>query len=600
MFMFLKKSWNKNGRIFLSIVHGYSINGKTRHRTIKALGYLDELEKQYDDPIAHFKDVAKSMTDEYNASEQIDLHITSNENLISGKTYKKNLGYSFIKKIYNELNIGDFFQRNQRKINAEYNLNSIFSLLVFNRILQPSSKKHAFETKDDFFENFDFSLEDVYRALSFFNDFSLDLQKHLNDQVENNYGRDKSLAYYDVTNYYFEVPYDDEDVVENGKIVKKGCRKKGPSKEHRPNPIRQMGLLMDSRNFPMTFNTFSGGESEKQSLLPTIRRVKKDFDIQRIVTVADRGLNTSDNTYFMAGKNDESCKHNDGYVYGQSVLGADKEFKEFVLDPADYISESKIDKHNKPYSFKSKSRVFAKKITVKDENGKRRLTDVTYQKQVVYWSSKYAAKQKKERDLVIAKAKDLIANPRKYNRATSVGAAGYINNIKFVKDTGEIPDGLQLSLKLDKISEEEKYDGYYSIVTSELNLSDGEIIKIYSGLWEIEESFRIIKSEFKARPVYVSTEQHIDAHFLICFVSLLIFRILEYKLENKFTTKKIRDSLLNLECYYFRENYFLLNFRNDVIEEMEKVFNVDFSKQLMKKSQIEKILQKDKKDVSSQ
>ena len=590
--MYLRKNIGAKGKIYLSIVQGYrDEKGISRQKLIENLGYLEDLQKEYDDPIAHFKEVAKQKTLEYENEMKIAIELSKSTKLEKDIKYRKNIGYSIPKKIYNELHIGDFFQDKQRKIKAKYNLNNIFKLLVFNRILQPSSKKNAFETRDTFFDKFDFDLENIYRALSFFNKYSLELQKHLNKQVEKNYGRDKSLGYYDVTNFYFEIPYDDEDVVEDGKVVKKGTRKKGPSKEHRTDPIRQMGLLMDSRNFPMAFNTFSGGDSEKTSLLPTIRRVKRDFDIERIVTVADRGLNTSDNTYLMAGKNDDSCKHNDGYVYGQSVLGGDKEFKAFVLDQSGYISETRLDKHNKPYDFKCKSRLYAKKITVKDKNGKRRLADTTYQKQVIYWSSKYASKQKKERDLVIAKAKDLIANPRKYNRATSVGAAGYINNIKFVKDTGEIPDGLSLSLKLDKIAEEEKYDGYYSIVTSELKLSDAEIIKIYGGLWEIEESFRIIKSEFKARPVYVSTEEHIDAHFLICFVSLLIFRILEYKLENKFTTIEIRNSLIELSCSHLTENYYLFDFRNDVIEEIEKIFNVDFSNKLMKKSEIKKILQ---------
>ena len=590
--MYVRKNIGAKGRIYLTIVHGYrDVYGIPRQKLIENLGYLDELEKIYDDPIEHFKNLAKQKTLEYSNERKIEFEISKNNKLESNVQYRKNLGYSIVKKIYNELDIGTFFQKHQRKIDVQYNLNSIFSLLTFNRILFPSSKKKAFETKDIFFDNFNFQLEDVYRSLTFFNRFSLDLQKYLNEQVEKNYGRDKSLAYYDVTNYYFEIPYDDEDIIEDGKVVKKGTRKKGPSKEHRPNPIRQMGLLMDSRNFPMAFNTFSGGESEKNSLLPTIRRVKKDFDIERIVTVADRGLNTSDNTYLMTGKNNDTCKHNDGYVYGQSILVADKEFKEFVLNQEGYAFQTKLDKDNKPYAFKCKSRVFAKKITVKDKNGKRRLIDTTYQKQVVYWSSKYAAKQKKERELVIAKAKDLIANPGKYNRSTSIGAAGYINNIKFVKDTGEIPDGLALSLKLDKIAEEELYDGYYSIVTSELHLSDSEIIKIYGGLWEIEESFRIIKSEFSARPVYVSTEEHIDAHFLICFVSLLIFRILEYKLENKYTTRQIRESLINLQCSHLTENCYLLDFRNDVIETIEKIFNVDFSNKIMKKLEIKKFLQ---------
>lgn len=167
-----------------------------------------------------------------------------------------------------------------------------------------------------------------------------------------------------------------------------------------------------------------------------------------------------------------------------------------------------------------------------------------YQKQMVYYSKKQAKKQKKERDLVIEKAKDLIANPGKYTRATSVGAAGYVNNIKFVKETGEIPDGIALSLNLEKIMEEEKYDGYYAIVTSEKHLSDKGLRNIYKGLWEIEESFKYIKSEFNARPIYLRLEEHINAHFLICFVSLVILRILEYKINKEYSVKRIRESLI--------------------------------------------------------
>ena len=153
---------------------------------------------------------------------------------------------------------------------------------------------------------------------------------------------------------------------------------------------------------------------------------------------------------------------------------------------------------------------------------------------------------------------------------------------------------------MEKIKEEEKYDGYYSIVTSEKHLSDAEIIKIYDGLWEIEESFKIIKSILAARPINLSLEEHIDAHFLVCFVALLIFRILEYKLENKFSSSKIHETLENLECSLLHENYYTLDFRNEVVEELEKIFDMDFSWQLMKKSKIEKILQNSKKDSSSQ
>ena len=210
---------------------------------------------------------------------------------------------------------------------------------------------------------------------------------------------------------------------------------------------------------------------------------------------------------------------------------------------------------------------------------------------MLYFSQKYADKQKKERAIVIAKAKDLIANPGKYTKATSYGATGYINNIKFVKSTGEIPDGLQLSLKLDKIIEEEKYDGYYSIVTSEKNLCDKEIRDTYKGLWEIEESFRILKNEFNARPAFLQLREHIDAHFLVCFVSLLIFRILEMKLNHKFTVGKIRESLKKYSCSHASENNYLFDFRNDVIKELESIFDLDLRNKYMTKSRIKKILQ---------
>ena len=197
-----------------------------------------------------------------------------------------------------------------------------------------------------------------------------------------------------------------------------------------------------------------------------------------------------------------------------------------------------------------------------------------YQKQMAYYSQKYAEKQKRERELVLKKARDLIANPGKYTRATSIGAAGYINNIKFVKETGEIPDGVKLSLKLERIAEEEKYDGYYSIVTSEKELSDQEIRDIYRGLWEIEESFKIIKSEFRARPIYLRTENHINAHFLICFVALLILRVLEYKLDKKYPSTEY-ESLIQYSCSHLDQNYYLFDYRDEILQSFEKVFGLD-------------------------
>lgn len=582
--MYLKKN-KSNGKTYLSFVQGYRQDGKVKQKTIEKLGYIEDLEKIYSDPIEHFKQVAKERTLDEGLQKTIELNLLSK--LPDQASLRKNLGYAVPKSVYSLLGLREFFQNKQRNLNINYNLNSIFILLVLNRFLFPSSKKNAVEAKDTFFETFDFSLDDVYRSLDYFYKYSDEIQQHLHHRICELIGRDNHLGYYDVTNYYFEIPYEDEDEYdENCNLIKKGQKKRGPSKEHRKDPIVQMGLLMDSNGIPMAFNTFSGGESEKLSLIPTVRRVKKDFNLERVIIVADRGLNTSDNTTFLSGKNHDDMTGNDGYVYGQSVLGGDKEFKEWVLTQKDYLIDKEDD-----IVFKHKSRIFAKKIQLKNSAGKRTQIMEIYQKQMVYYSEKYANKQKKDREKAIAKAKDLISNPGKYTRATSMGAAGYVTNIKFLKETGEIPDGQVLSLNEDRIKQEEKFDGYYSIVTSEKHLSDAEICKIYKGLWEIEESFKIIKSEFKARPVYVKKDAHVNAHFLICFVALVIMRVLEQMLNKKHTVKQIRNSLVSYSCSYLEQNYYLFDYRDDVIKTAETIFGFDLSKKIMSLAEIKKILQ---------
>lgn len=596
IFIYLKQSIS-NGKVYLSFVQGYRQDGKVKQKTIEKLGYLEDLKKIHKDPISHFKAIAterslvetKVQSLEINTSQLLDDH-TSN---------RKNLGYAIPKCVYSTLGIHNFFQNKQKHLDISFNLNSIFSMLLYNRFLFPASKKKAYETKSIFFEPFNFSLDDVYRALGHFAAFSEQLQTHLHEKVSMLIGRDGQLGYYDVTNYYFEIPYNDDNEYDNqGNLKKKGLRQKGPSKEHRPDPIVQMGLLMDSKGIPMAFNIFSGGESEKTSLIPIIRRVKKDYALSRIIVIADRGLNTSDNTTFLSGTNDDDFKGHDGYIYGQSILGADKEFKKWVLNTDDYTHTNEIDKHGTKILFTHKSRIYAKTIQLKDQKGKRTKKMTIYQKQMVYYSQKYADKQKKERELVLAKAKDLIANPGKYTRATSVGAAGYIKNIQFLKGTGEIPDGIKMYLDFDKIEEEEQYDGYYSIVTSEKHLSDKELRDLYRGLWEIEESFKIIKSEFKARPIHLRLENHIHAHFLICFVSLLIMRVLEYLMNKDYSINQIRNSLIQYSCSHLDQNYYLFDYRDDVLKSAEKIFGFSLGNKIMTAREIKKIL-KYKNEVNS-
>jgi transposase len=586
--MFLKKSIS-NGKVYLSFVQGYRKDGKSKQKTIEKIGYLEDLEKIYNNPISHFKAIAKERNHNLEAKRSIE--ILTNQRLEDRCSLRKNLGYAIPKRIYALLDIATFLQNKQRQIKQKYNLNQIFNLLVFNRFLFPTSKKKAYENKDIFFDSFLFSLDDIYRSLSLFAKYSKQLQAHVYNKVKKLVSIDSQIGYYDVTNFYFEIPYNDEDEYDKeGNLLKKGTRKKGPSKEHRKTPIIQMGLLMDANGIPMAFNTFPGNESEKTSILPAIRRLKKDYGMERVIAVADRGLNTSDNTAFLSGVNDDDSKGHDGYVYGQSVIGADKEFRKWVLDKKNYKITKELDENGEEIIFIHKSRIFAKTIQLKNQGGNRTLTMQIYQKQLAYYSKKYAEKQRKDRERVLEKAKDLIENPGKYTQATSYGATGYVKNLSFIKETGEIADGKNLSLNLKKIAEEEKYDGYYSIVTSEKELTDKEIRDIYRGLWKIEESFKIIKSEFKTRPIHVRLDEHIEAHFLICFVTLVIMRLLEHMINHQFSVKKIRESLINYGCSYLEQNYYLFDYRDDFLRTAEKIFDLDLGKKTMILSEIKNIL----------
>ena len=393
-------------------------------------------------------------------------------------------------------------------------------------------KKETFENKNNFFEKFDFSLYDIYCSLDYFNSYKEEIELLIWNNTKNKYWRDTSKTYYDCTNYYFEIEYNDEDLVdENGNIIEKGYRKRGPEENHRPDPIIEMGLLMDGSGLLLAYNLFSSNESEKNSLVPEMNR----FNFDRTIVVADRGLNCSDNIIKIAGTSIDSSLKKNGYVYGQSVRGADQEFKDWILKQ-DYITDY-IEENDEKIKFIHKSRIYPKTMYVirndkdKTKNGNDKKDKIIVdQKQLVYYSQKYADKQKHDRNMMIEKAKDLIKNPGRYTKATSYGAANYVQNLKFLKSTGEIADTTNLSLNKDKIKEEELLDGYYSIVTFEKNLSDFEIRKIYRGLAKIEDTFKITKTNFETRPVYVWTKNHIESHFLTCFVSLVITRLLEQKL----------------------------------------------------------------------
>lgn len=571
--MHLRKTKTRNGRIYLAIVDSFYDKEKkmSRSKTIESLGYLDELEKEYDDPIAHFqKKVEQLKKEKQEKTAPINFTFYDSDHLCAGDNFRKNFGYAAFSKLYHELKLDTFLINRQRHTKESYDANTIMKMLVYSRLLAPASKKASFDNRDQFFEKNNYSLDDVYRCLTFLNKHKEDMQVWLNDNIKKNYGRDTSLIYYDVTNYYFETDGQTD------------LLRKGVSKEHRPNPIVQMGLFMDNNAIPITYELFAGNTSDCLTYRPNFGRIKKQFDLGRVISVADKGMTTGDNIWYTI-----NTPTKDGYVFSMSIRGADKSIKEYVLNDEGYewLGEE----------YKRKSRLCPRTIQVTSTSGKK-IKKQADEKQVVFWSQKYATRAKAEREAALIKARDLAKHPGSYTRATSYGAAKYVKKVEYDKETGEILTASSiLDINEDLIREEEALDGYYMLLTSEMETPDDKIIDMYRGLWRIEESFKITKSELEARPVYVWTNEHIEAHFLTCFVALTLSRILEMKLEHKYSAGRILESLSKANCSLIQQNYYMFDYYDEVLKDIGELMNIDFAKRVRTLGDIKQVLADTKK-----
>lgn len=564
----------KTGKTRLSIRRGYrDQNGKVKNTTIKNLGDLDDLKKQYADPISHFKEIVRKMNEEEKQNNlPITLNIDKKEKLQKGMENIKNFGYSAFSKIYHELDVDKFFLHKFSNLKISSNkLNNIFKLLVFGRLIFPDSKKGTYENKDMFFENTDFSLKDIYRFLSYIEPKKDELIKYIYDNSKEQYGRNTECLYYDVTNYYFEIDESDE------------LRKKGVSKEHRPDPIIQMGLFQDAKGIPLSYKLFEGNTNDSVTMRPILSELQENYDIKKVIVVADKALNSGNNiAYNLAMGN--------GYVFSQMIRGANPELKDYVLNQEGYV--------HKGENYKIKSRIYPREIIITKKDGTKKKVRVD-EKQVIFWSADYAKRAKAERQPAIDLAKELIGNVAKFNKKNSHSASKYVKNLVFDKNTGEIIENpkSKLSLDLDKIQEEERFDGYYAIVSSELDKTDEEIIDIYRELWKIEETFKITKSELETRPVYVSRKEHIEAHFLTCFIALVLVRMLQQKLDNRYSANQILESVQKCNCSHIQENYWLFNYTDEVLTDIGKILNINFDQKFMRLQDIKKILSSTKNNL---
>jgi transposase len=565
----------KSGRTYLSIAKTYrdKDTGKNRSRVIESLGYLDELEKDYADPIVHFKEVARKMTEEEKAKKHVKLSISMDEEIPPDTDSRKNFGYAAIMKIYHELRLNEFFAAKARYRKFSFNTNSIMLLLVISRILSPGSKKKAFEEKGRYFERFDFQLVDVYRALSHFAEIGAETQKFLHERITEKYGRDTSVVYFDSTNFYFEIDEQDD------------LRRRGVSKEHRPNPIVQMGLAMDRDGIPISYDIFPGNKHDSETFRDVIGEICKNYETGRIIAVGDMGVITADNIWYMIGEKPEKPRH--GYVFSYSVRKASDKFKQYVLSEDGYVNR-KGEPASEEDDYKIKSRRTARDIEVHWGHEGKTKTKTVYEKQVIFWNKKYADKAKAEREIILSKAQAFIKDPSKYKRHQGHGSAKYINGVD--KDSGEINPDQILSINYELVQEEEKYDGYYVIVTSELGMKNEQIIATYRGLWEIEETFRVTKGDLEARPVFVSRQDRIEAHFLTCFIALIIIRLLRKQSGRIYSIESIIDCLNRISCSNEQDNLYLFDYRSEISDAIGNAIGVDFTKKRLRLGEIKKNL----------
>jgi transposase len=441
--------------------------------------------------------------------------------------------------------------------------------------------------KDNIARPFNCDSYDVYRALDYFAAFQDDLLLHLHEQVKIRYKRQTHVVFYDVTNFYFEIDQEDD------------FRRKGFCKHNTRNPLVQMGLLLDADAIPITYQLFKGNTHDSQTMMPLLQKTRKNYGLNRIITVADKALNSGDNIAFLMAKGD-------GFIFSQKIRGADQDLQNYVFNTSGYVKKQGIVKHADEWNedsdnqdspvFLMKSRPYPQEFWVTHSDDKKRKVPIDV-KQIVCYNELYARRQKHKRAEILEKAQNIIENPKRYDKKEAAGALRYIKNIEYDPETGECINTKRIPyLDYDKIIEDEKYDGYYAIITSEVDMPDHEVVKAYHDLWEIERSFRITKSDLETRPVHVTLKQRIESHFLTCFIALLILRLLSKRLGGKYSPEQIIESLKKYQVCYVKDNVFKSTYYDHIIKDIGDALNLNLDRRFLRTGEIKQLVADTKKE----
>lgn len=533
MAYFLKKTQNKKG-IYLQIYESYydPNHGYSAHRSFKPIGYIHELiKKGISDPINFYNEEINKL----NAKNKLE-KIQEKNKLISNETPEKLVGYFPMKALNDQLSVKKYIDLLQTSNDFRFNIYDMMSSLIYARLVQPCSKLKTYdEVIPKLFDSYEYSLNQLYTGLDFIGSEYEKIIEIYNHQLINKYSFNTSHTYFDCTNFYFEIDKEDE------------FRKKGPSKENKKEPIVSLGLLLDANQIPIGMKIFPGNESEKPILRDVINNLKNKNSIKgRTIHIADKGLNCADNIYY-------SALNGDGYIFSKSIKQLPQTEIKWVLLEEGF--ECVYDKEGE-LEYKIKECVDEFEYKIYNEKTKSYNTFKIKEKRLVTFNPKLAKKQIFEIKKEVEKARLLKVSQAK---KTEYGeCAKYVIFSSKNKDGSDADNKIEISMNEKLIQKSLSLAGYNLIVTSEVNMRSKDIYEAYHNLWRIEESFKIMKSQLDARPVYLQKEETITGHFLICYLSVLLSRILQFKiLENKFSTEEIFDFVKKFKVVQISENNYI-------------------------------------------
>ena len=560
---------------YYSIIKDYTtLDGKRTTKIFEKLGNQAQVEKRFGKENTILK--IKEYVDKLNLVDKEELlkkEFNPNKKIPYGVKRKFNIGYLFIKKIYYQLGLNNICNNIQDKYQFHFDLNEILSYLIYARIIFPSSKLETYKQCQNFIEQPKFKLHDEYRALSYIAENIDYIQEALFNNSKKIIERNSNVIYYDCTNYFFEIDDDDD------------LRKYGVSKEHRPNPIVGMGLFMDGDGLPLSFNIYPGNKNEQTTLIPEENKIFNSFKLSTTKTIlcTDAGLASDEIKKF-------NIKDGRAFVITQSLKKLKHEYKEEVFNKKNWRISGDLKKlynleeisNNDELKEKYYNTIFYKIIETETKSVKQDL--------IVTFCFKYFDYNRNIRNSQIERAKKSIETNNVTRKGKNQNDYRRLIETTSTTSNGEVAEKEIYSINQSLIDEEEKYDGLYALTTNLVG-DISEILKIVKGRWEIEESFRIMKSDFLARPINLSREDRIKAHFLTCFISLFIYRLLEKKLDCKYTTSEILKTIKGMEMVEHKVlGYEPIYERNNITDNLHEIFNFNTDTEIVTYKKIKKIL----------